>query len=367
MIKKSKKISAMSPEEMLADAKLSPENSSRVAQYLFSVGDGYGVWEAWGLLAEDPSTKVNPDIRAFIVRAIDAKGPSTKIYTTLVSLLNCQPNEDARLVSGLTSLSRRHKDSDFAAIMMLTQGTPISVTRTIASDNGMHERAEFKQREARDRLLTRMAARARDISWKNEESGMFIGLMLIANKDDRFVSAMVNNSIAFPSSFMHAVFEKGSDHMVDLMTDNMGNGLSPKDAKALFQRLSDINKAEEIAGKIMGNTSIPVYHREDFLRFLGVWVRQELENRSWLWDLYKNVLLKYVYPSDEPAIFEIAVEELEQNGMFYLDEMCKNIEMSLTFAERIISAAKHLNLEGKLGHALHVLKSLSEEDEDLQF
>lgn len=363
MIRKSKKISAMSPEELLSDALLSPENASRVAQYLFSLGDGNLVWKTWRLLASNQSTSENSDIKTFMARSIDAKGPSNLTYDVLIILMEGgQIENDTRFSSALLSLVRRYKDSDFPAIIMLASSTPEVITNYIATENGMDPKANFSQRALRDKLIGRMIARSRDISWGNEQSGILMGSRLMANREDPIVKEMIKNSIGFPSSFMYAVFEHGSVQMVNTMVEIMGGDISAKDAKVLYPRISSRSMAAELASNVMGNSSSPIWQRMEFAEFLRGLARTD--SRGWYEEVYLLILDKYVYPSDEPALFEMAVEELEKGDSSILEKINANVEMSLTYADRIIAAAKKFNVENKLSHALRVLEELSREDDE---
>jgi hypothetical protein len=363
IIKKSKKLSSMTPEEMLAEAKVSPTDATRVAQYLYSIGNTGSSWDTWELLAKDESTKINPDVMVFMVRSIDTKGPSTKTYSILVSLLNGQPNDDPRLSSELTSLASKRKDSDFAPILMLMSGTPYSVINRIANENGLGAKMDFNQATSRHILVSRMAAISRDIRWENEQSGTIIGTRIMASKDDAIAKMMLENSISFPSSFIHAVFEYGSDYMVETITNSMGENISVRDAKELFKRLADPAKGEEISDKIMNNLSLPVWQRLEFAQFLRGWTM--VDAVPWIKHVYEKVRNNNIYPSDEPALFEMAVEDFEKGlPLTNLDKIVGNIDMALTYSDRIIAAAKKRDLKDHLGHALTALMTLSGEDDE---
>jgi hypothetical protein len=331
-----------------------------VAQYLYSTPDWSTAREAWGLLAKDPITGVISDIKVFMARTINAKGSNNRTHQMLADLLvDKQPVEDPRFQSELMSIVMRYRSSDFVPIMMLASGTPTKVTDQIATEYGMHPKADFKQTAMKENLLKRMLEISRDIPWKNEYSGMLFGTRIVNNKNDPYSKGMLNLSISFPESFINAVLERGSDDMVSSMIKSMGDKISLDNAKSMMDRAESIEKADEWANMVMGGTSISNKEKASFVRF----VRQKAADDPGIWtELLENLLYGYVYHSSDPDLFVVAVESLEKGLNSDIAELTSNIEMSLHFADRIVSAAKKLGIENHIGPALKSFMSLSGED-----
>ena len=233
-----KKLSRMVPDEIMAEARVSPENATRVVQYLYStIGHGQST-AIWQMLADDPVTSYLPEVQVFILRALDSIGASGRTYRVLASLLQGrQPPVDKRVASELTNLVHRNMNSDFVPILMLVSGTPPMVVNDIAVIYGMHAKADHRAIDLRVQMLNRMVALSREIRWGNEQSGILLGKNLMANREDSMAKEMVKNSLTFPSTFEHAVFEHGHQDIVKGMIGNLERNVTLDVAKTLLNRL----------------------------------------------------------------------------------------------------------------------------------
>jgi hypothetical protein len=359
-ITSAKKLSRMSPEEMLDEALQSPQGSEKVAQYLRAAGQWQGTPQVWAGMLENPQTFSSKTVMKTFLDYLYLRVPDDESISMLNSLMDFPPEYMESYSSDLTRLLYKSNTPDFAAVMLLGRATPGNITMDIAKNWGMHQRATHNEVVKREAILIKVMELINSgIPFRNEITGALFGSLFKTNSQDPLAKTISETATDLPRSFVQAAFENGDEETKQKITGRLAlMSKNIDDVIGYYSKADSHDRKMEIASIVMQSPNFNSSDKMKFCRHIEVSTFGESRN------FVLQSLVSMASDSSDKDLYEYAVEHLEKGIFFDIKAITGNVLMAMGHYDRIWAAVKDLHREDEVSEGFMSFLKFFGEDED---